>query len=54
MVILPIMILWNGRYNKKISSGYRVIGGKWSAGIVFGLGIVVMIIGILGCVGMIY
>ncbi len=29
LVILPILMVWCGRYRKSIASGYQVFGGKW-------------------------
>ncbi len=29
LVLLPVLMVWSGRYHKKIAKGYRVMGGKF-------------------------
>lgn len=47
IVLLPVLMVWNGRYRKKIVSDYRVIGGKVPLVLAALVAVVVIIQGIL-------
>ena len=47
LVLFPIIMVWSGRYKRKIAEGYRVFGGKYSLVIVSCIAVVILIIGIL-------
>ncbi len=44
LIIYPALMVWNGRYQRKVATGYRVWGGKGLVIVVllFGLGVIVL------------
>jgi tyrosine-specific transport protein len=48
LVILPSLMVWRGRYHKKIASGYRVFGGKWMLSILLLLSFLMIIQSLAG------
>lgn len=48
-IILPVFIIWSGRYVLEIAKGYTVPGGKKSLISVFVAGVIVFIVCALGC-----
>ncbi|HJO94993.1 MAG TPA: aromatic amino acid transport family protein [Victivallales bacterium] len=47
LVLLPVIMVWSGRYKRKISDGYKVFGGKYSLVVVACIAVIILIIGIL-------
>ena len=46
-LILPVIIIWHGRYRKSMSKGYQVFGGKLLLGITFVAGFVLLAVCLL-------
>ena len=44
LMLLPPLMVWSGRYYKKIAFGYQVVGGKPALAITIGLAILVLIV----------
>jgi tyrosine-specific transport protein len=42
IILLPALMIWNGRYRKKIVASYRVVGGKLPLVILIGVALVVI------------
>lgn len=47
ILILPAMMVWNGRYRKKMATGYQVMGGKFPIVLVIMVGVFVIVQGIM-------
>jgi tyrosine-specific transport protein len=47
LALLPALMVWSGRYSIQIAKGYKVIGGRFSIGLVFTVGILLLVIGSL-------
>jgi tyrosine-specific transport protein len=52
-IILPVVIIWKGRYKLDIAKGYRVPGGKTGLCLLLAAGIIVFVICALGCLNFI-
>ena len=53
LVILPALMVWRGRYVKKINRGYRVFGGKFFILLTFFIAILIVILRLLELFGII-
>ena len=51
LLIFPIIMVWQGRYSKKIAKNYRVCGGKVFVIITFFMGVFIFIVGVLDLLG---
>jgi len=47
LVLMPILMVWSGRYQSRLAKGYRVAGGKTGLLFALGLGVATLAMGII-------